>query len=230
MKLKNQIPNTLTLLNLFSGSVGVIYVLEGKIIWGAYFILISAFFDFLDGFAARLLKVQGEMGKQLDSLADMVSFGLLPGIILFGMARETNIPEWGPYLALLVPVFSAFRLAKFNIDTRQSDQFIGLPTPASALFISTLPFLAIQWIKIGEILTSGWVLIGIAFAISFLLVAEQPMIALKFKNFSFSDNVYRYVLIAFGAALITWLGLAGVPLVILGYVLLSIIENGTKRE
>lgn len=230
MKFKSHIPNSLTLLNLFSGSLGVIYVLDGKIIWGAYFILLSAFFDFLDGFAARLLKVQGELGKQLDSLADMVSFGLLPGIILYAMASQTNLPEWTPFLTLLVPLFSALRLAKFNIDTRQGDQFIGLPTPASALFISTLPFLAIEWVRLGQVLTSGWVLIGISFAISFLLVAELPMIALKFKNFSFSDNVYRYLLIFIGAIGVIWMGLAGVPLVIFGYIVLSIIENGTKRE
>ena len=230
MKFKSHIPNSLTLLNLFSGSLGVIYVLDGKIIWGAYFILLSAFFDFLDGFAARLLKVQGELGKQLDSLADMVSFGLLPGIILYAMASQTNLPEWIPSLTLLVPLFSALRLAKFNIDTRQSDQFIGLPTPASALFISTIPFLAIEWVKLGQVLTSGWVLIIISLAISFLLVAELPMIALKFKNFSFNDNVYRYLLIFIGAIGVIWMGLAGVPLVIFGYIVLSIIENGTKRE
>jgi len=230
LKLKNHIPNSLTLLNLFSGCVGVIYVLDGEILWGAYFILISAFFDFLDGFAARLLKVQGELGKQLDSLADMVSFGFLPGIILFEMANQSKLPEWIPFLTLLVPMFSALRLAKFNLDTRQSDQFIGLPTPASALFICTLPFLAMEWEWMDTLLGSGWILISIALVVSFLLVAELPMIALKFKNFSLEDNVYRYLLIATGAVGVIWMGFAGVPLVIFAYIVLSTIENGTKKK
>lgn len=230
MKIKAQIPNAITLFNLLVGVIGIIRVLDGDIVSGAYFILLAAFFDFLDGMIARLLKVQSEMGKELDSLADVVSFGVLPGVILFMMAKANSTSDWLPYLTLIVPMLSAFRLAKFNLDTRQSDRFIGLPTPANALFISTLPFLAMQWPVLGEIVTSPWVLVGIAWVFSILLLAEIPLIALKFKNFSFQQNVFRYVLIGLSLGIFLWLGLAGIPLIILVYIGLSIIENSVSNE
>ncbi|MCE7053313.1 CDP-diacylglycerol--serine O-phosphatidyltransferase [Algoriphagus sp. AGSA1] len=225
MKIKSHIPNTITLLNLLSGVVGIIWVLDGNILSGAYFIILAAVFDFFDGFAARLLNVQGEIGKQLDSLADLISFGVLPGMILFQMAKANNGIEWLSYLTLIIPVFSAVRLAKFNIDTRQSDRFIGLPTPANALFISTLPYFAIKWSSTGVWLTSTLFLVGIAWIFAILLVAELPLIALKFKSYSFAANKFRYALLATGLILILSLGLAGIPLVIVAYLGLSIIEN-----
>lgn len=230
MKIKAQIPNTITLLNLLVGVIGIIRVLDGDILSGAYFVLLAAFFDFFDGLAARSLKVQGEMGKQLDSLADVISFGVLPGVILYSMAKTFASSDWLPYLTLIVPMMSAFRLAKFNLDTRQSDRFIGLPTPANALFISTLPQLAIQWPKLGEIITTPLVLVAIAWVFSILLIAEIPLIALKFKNFSFSQNVFRYLLVGLGVLIFGWLGLAGIPLIILAYIGLSIIENSQGKE
>lgn len=230
MKIKAQIPNAITLFNLLVGVIGIIRVLDGDIVSGAYFILLAAFFDFLDGLVARLLKVQSEMGKELDSLADVVSFGVLPGVILFMMAKENSSSDWLPYLTLIVPMLSAFRLAKFNLDTRQSDRFIGLPTPANALFISTLPYLAIHWPELGEIVTSPWVLVAIAWVFSILLLAEIPLIALKFKNFSFQQNVFRYILISIALGIFLWLGLAGIPLIILAYIGLSIIENSVSNE
>lgn len=230
MKIKAQIPNAITLFNLLVGVIGIIRVLNGDIVSGAYFILLAAFFDFLDGLVARLLKVQSEMGKELDSLADVVSFGVLPGVILFMMAKENSSSDWLPYLTLIVPMLSAFRLAKFNLDTRQSDRFIGLPTPANALFISTLPYLALHWPELGEIVTSPWVLVAIAWVFSILLLAEIPLIALKFKNFSFQQNVFRYLLIGIALVIFLWLGLAGIPLIILAYIGLSIIENSVSNE
>ncbi|MBN3582915.1 CDP-diacylglycerol--serine O-phosphatidyltransferase [Algoriphagus aestuarii] len=230
MKIKSQIPNAITLLNLLSGMVGIAWVLNGNIVSGAGFILLSAFFDFVDGFAARLLKVQGELGKQLDSLADLVSFGVLPGFILFAMAKTTSSIDWLPYCTLILPLFSAFRLAKFNLDTRQSDRFIGVPTPAAALFVSTLPHFAIHWPQIGTILTSPFFLVGIAITLAVLLVSEIPLIALKFKSFSFSKNKFRYSLIAISLLLFIWLGLAGIPLIILSYIGLSLVENAIGSE
>ena len=119
--------------------MGIIWVLDGQLLHGAYFVLISAGFDFFDGFAARLLKVQSSLGKELDSLADVVSFGVLPGILLYALTKSHTDSLWLPYFTLIVPLLSAYRLAKFNLDTRQTDRFIGLPTPANALFLSTLP-------------------------------------------------------------------------------------------
>jgi CDP-diacylglycerol--serine O-phosphatidyltransferase len=230
VKIKSNIPNGFTLLNLLSGVIGIIWVLQGDILSGAYFILISAVFDFFDGFAARILKVSSEIGKQLDSLADLVSFGVLPGFILFKMAEVQSGWEWLPYFTLIVPLLSAYRLAKFNLDTRQSDQFIGLPTPANALFISTLPYLAISVPQIGVWLNLPLILVIVAWVMAILLVLEIPLIALKFKNFSFKSNVFRYTLLGMGALLISFLGLAGIPWVIFAYIGLSLIENGTKRQ
>jgi CDP-diacylglycerol--serine O-phosphatidyltransferase len=230
VKIKSNIPNGFTLLNLLSGVIGIIWVLQGDILSGAYFILISAVFDFFDGFVARVLKVPSEIGKELDSLADLVSFGVLPGFILFKMAELQSDLEWLPYFTLIVPLLSAYRLAKFNLDTRQSDQFIGLPTPANALFLSTLPYLAISVPQIGVWLNLPLVLVIIAWVMAILLVSEIPLIALKFKNYSFKPNVFRYTLLGIGALLILFLGLAGIPWVILAYIGLSLIENGRKRQ
>ncbi|MEB2784381.1 CDP-diacylglycerol--serine O-phosphatidyltransferase [Algoriphagus persicinus] len=229
MKIKSHIPNAITLLNLLSGVIGIIWVINGNIVSGAYFIILAAVFDFFDGFAARLLNVQGELGKQIDSLADLVSFGVLPGMILFQMAHNSNI-VWLPYLTLIVPLLSAVRLAKFNLDTRQSDKFIGLPTPANALFISTLPYFAIEWPWVGTWLTSPFFLVVIAWVFSILLLVEIPLIALKFKTYSLIDNKFRYALLAIGLGLILLFGLAGIPLVILAYLGLSLVENGKSPK
>lgn len=230
MKIKSHIPNSITLLNLLSGLIGIIWVLEGNYQYGAYFILISALLDFFDGFVARLLKVQGELGKQLDSLADVVSFGVLPGMILFMVVREISLPSWIAYLTLTIPLFSALRLAIFNLDTRQSDRFIGLPTPANALFFSTIPYLKENSPMLNTILSSQWALIGLAWVFSYLLVAELPLIALKFKNFSLRDNLFRYMLLGLGLFSILVFGLSGIPLIILLYIGLSILENLTSQQ
>ncbi len=152
-------------------------------------------------------------------------------IVLFMMAKNSSDPDsWLPYLTLIVPMLSAYRLAKFNLDTRQSDRFIGVPTPANALFLSTLPYLAIQWPVIGEWLSLPVVLILIGWFFAILLVSEIPLIALKFKSFSFSKNRFRYFLIFLSLAIFAWLQLAGIPLVILAYIGLSVIENATGSE
>lgn len=231
MKIKAQIPNILTLLNLFFGVIGIIWVLDGNIMSGAYFVLTAAAFDFLDGFVARLLKVQSAIGKELDSLADVVSFGVLPGLILFIMAKnQSESQSFLPYLTLIVPMLSAYRLAKFNLDTRQSDRFIGLPTPANALFLSTLPYLMAPWIIFENWLSSPIVLVILAWIFALLLVAEIPLIALKFKSLAFSKNIFRYILIFMSVAIFAWIQLAGIPLVILAYIGLSVVENAIGSE
>lgn len=225
MTIKSQIPNSLTLLNLLSGVIGILFVLQGNVESGAYFIFLSAFFDFLDGFAARLLNVAGEIGKQLDSLADLVSFGVLPGFIIFKICESNTELIWLPYLTLILPLLSAYRLAKFNIDTRQSDRFIGLPTPANALFFSTLMFLGDKWEVIDSWIQNPWVMVVLAWIFSILLVSEIPLIALKFKTFSFSSNRFRYGLIGLALLMLAFFGLGGIPLIIVAYLALSMVEN-----
>lgn len=230
MNLKAQLPNFITLLNLLSGVLGILWVLEGQPLYGAYFVILSATFDFFDGFAARLLKVQSEMGKELDSLADVVSFGVLPGILLYSLIKSQTEASFLPYCTLIIPMLSAYRLAKFNLDTRQSDRFIGLPTPANALLLTTIPYLAARWPELSPWLSSPIALVVIAWLTSLLLVAELPLIALKFKNSSFRDNSFRYALLVIGAVCLVWLQLAGIPLVILAYLLLSGMENMLRKK
>ncbi|WP_111670515.1 CDP-diacylglycerol--serine O-phosphatidyltransferase [Algoriphagus litoralis] len=231
MKIKAQIPNVLTLLNLFFGVVGIVWVLNGDVRSGAYFVLIAAGFDFLDGFVARLLKVQSDIGKELDSLADVVSFGVLPGLILFMLTKGVVDPSsYVPYLTLIIPMLSAYRLAKFNLDARQSDRFIGLPTPANALFISTLPYLALDFPILGQWISNPMVLVILAWIFAILLISELPLIAFKFKSLDLSKNIFRYLLIIIGIGMFAWLQLAGIPLVILAYIGLSIIENAIGSE
>lgn len=225
MKIKAHIPNTLTLLNLAFGVVGIIRVIDGNLYEGAIFVLVAAVLDFLDGFVARLLKAQSPIGKELDSLADVVSFGVLPGIILFEMTEQVTNSDWLPFLTLIVPMLSGYRLAKFNLDTRQSDRFIGLPTPANALFISTLPFFFDQVEALQFLAQSPYFLVGLGWLMSLLLVAELPLIALKFKDFSFQNNRYRFGLIVLGMVITALIQLAGIPLIILAYIGLSVLEN-----
>ena len=210
--------------------MGIIWVLDGQLLHGAYFVLISAGFDFFDGFAARLLKVQSSLGKELDSLADVVSFGVLPGILLYALTKSHTDSLWLPYFTLIVPLLSAYRLAKFNLDTRQTDRFIGLPTPANALFLSTLPYLVLQWPSLAAWIYTPVALLAIAWICSLLLIAELPLIALKFKNFSFAENKFRYVLLFLCAFLYAAFQLAGIPLVIVAYLLLSQLEHFTAKE
>ena len=219
--IKKNIPNTITAANLFTGAVGVYYASQFKFEAVAICIVLAAFFDFLDGMMARILKVHSEIGKQLDSLADMVTFGFLPSYVLFQFLQmnEAGILS---FIAFLIAVFSAFRLAKFNIDTRQSKEFIGLPTPANALFIGFLFFLTD--IQMVEFLFTTPSLLIISVVFSFLLVAELPMIALKFKNFNFQENIFRYLTIAMALILVSIFQFSAVPVVILLYILLSVIK------
>jgi len=212
-------------MNLFSGMVGIYFVLEGKIEYGAYFILIAAVFDFLDGFVARLLHVHSEIGKQLDSLADLVTFGVLPAFILFEWIRQISDLPYLPYIALIIGIFSALRLAKFNIDERQSDRFIGVPTPANALFIGGLPFLIQKFPALEFIIANPFSLVIISILMSALLIAELPLIALKFKNYELLPNIFRYLTLLIGLISIALLGIGGIPLVIISYIVLSVLEN-----
>ncbi len=287
MKMFN-IPNLITAGNMLCGVFAIILAFAGRIDIAPYFIFLAAVLDFFDGFVARLLKQQGELGKQLDSLADMISFGLAPGIIIMitlvisvsenemldlfsqwpmgidmhdfkmrsligvnsftafsslevsnwisGIASLKNV-NWIPFVALIIPFFSMFRLAKFNIDTRQSESFIGLPTPANTIFFMAFPLLLNQY---GGI--TGWehdlimwlvqpmVLIPIIVIMSVLLVSELPLFALKFKNFKWKGNGTRYVFLISCGILISTLLIWSIPIIVLLYLLLSFIQHILRKN
>lgn len=228
MAVIRHIPNALTCCNLISGCIAVLLAADGQADWALSFILLGAVFDFFDGFAARLFKVSSPIGKELDSLADDVTFGVAPATILYTVISSTTMPEWLdplhdyiPYVAFLVAAFSALRLAKFNLDVRQSTSFIGMPTPANALFWGALACSIPQ-----SFLASTcffWMLMALLALSCWLLVAEIPMFALKFKSFSFKDNKLRYFFILVSLLLIIGLGIMGLTLVILLYILLSLV-------
>ncbi|MFA0962380.1 CDP-diacylglycerol--serine O-phosphatidyltransferase [Roseivirga sp. BDSF3-8] len=224
MSIKKHIPNILTCANLFSGCVGIVQVLNGQPEWAAYMVWLAAVFDFLDGFVARMLKVQSPIGKELDSLADNVTFGVLPATLVFYLLSQNAVPfEHLPYAGFMLSVFAALRLAKFNTDTRQSDSFIGVPTPAMALFVTSLPLVladtGYDWI------TSNWFLLAVTVVFSLLMVAELNLLALKFKDFTFKNNRLRFILIGLSGAMLFILGITAVPLIIILYVTLSLIAT-----
>lgn len=222
MNLLKHIPNALTCLNLVCGCVGIVFVLEGHAIPAAYFVWAACLFDFFDGFAARLLKVSSPIGKELDSLADMVSFGVLPSALMFTFIKGETEIYWLPYLAFVIAVFSALRLAKFNIDERQTTAFIGLPTPANALFLTALPFLPPPlWAFIQQPL----ILLAICVVFSFLLVSEIELFALKFKNFGWAGNELRFTFLALAVLLLFGFQQAALPLVILTYIVASLTQR-----
>ncbi|GAB3649554.1 CDP-diacylglycerol--serine O-phosphatidyltransferase [Echinicola sediminis] len=225
MNIKKHIPNAITCMNLVSGMAGIYYVNQDKIHYATYFILAAAVFDFLDGMVARLLHVHSEIGKQLDSLADLVTFGVLPSFVVLKLLEISFPDSFLPFLAFFIGIQSALRLAKFNVDTRQSDRFIGVPTPANALLLCTLPFLADQFDWANSLVSNGYLLLAFSLLMAILLTVELPLIALKFKNFRPSDNLFRYLVIIIGISSIILLGIAGIPFVIMGYILLSLIEN-----
>lgn len=240
--MKKHIPNLITLANLMSGTIAVFYAIFGNLPMAALFVVIGIGFDFFDGFAARILNVQGELGKQLDSLADMVTSGVVPGIVMFQLIlRATNNKfieavftiedfQFLPFLGLSVTLASAYRLAKFNIDTRQTSSFIGLPTPANTLLIISLPLILSYSDSefFVSVLNNEYVLVFIAFLSSYLLNAEIPLFALKFKTFAWKDNGFKYVFLLLSVALMVLLKFVAIPLVILLYVAFSIWNNGRK--
>ena len=271
------IPNLFTLGNLLCGCIAIVFAFEGNLVWSAYLVGIAAVLDFLDGFLARLLKQHSEIGKQLDSLADMVTFGVVPGVVMFRLIKATvvvqtpmevfgadgngyeNIPQpmfgsfttYVPFIAFLIPLFSALRLAKFNIDTRQSDSFIGVPTPANSILICSLPVILEQQVKMSvlfqqlfsgrveyspfnkflfDLLQNEWFLIGITLIMSFLLIAELPLFSLKFKKFGWKGNEIRYIFLLLCVAMLAVLKFVGIPLCVVLYILMSVGNNVMKKK
>jgi CDP-diacylglycerol---serine O-phosphatidyltransferase len=237
-KLIGFIPNLFTLSNLVCGVLGIYFAFENQLMTAFYLMLVAALFDFLDGFLARLLKVSGELGKQLDSLADLITFGLLPGVMLFSVQRIlfnvengnfqqlTNLQWFMLISPVLIPVFSAYRLAKFNIDTRQSHSFIGLPTPANALFIASLTTNIVQQNNLLPAFIFHPVsLTCITLLFSGLLVSGLPLFALKFKSFGWKGNEIRYLFLILSLLIILAFQLPGIMYIILLYLLLSLVSS-----
>jgi len=229
--LKAFVPNFITLLNLLSGGIAVIFAVKGDLSTAALFVFFGIFFDFFDGFLARKLNVSSEMGLQLDSLADLVTSGLVPALVLVNLIELSILPSQDancflPYLGLLVLLCSAYRLAKFNISTEQSQFFIGLPTPANALLIMSLP-LVLDYQNsdsYNALILNPFFLVVVTLLSSFLLNAPVKLIALKFKTWNFSENASKYILIIFSLVGLILFKFAGIPLIIIFYIIISLVN------
>lgn len=241
MNIKKHIPNILTLLNLFCGCIALVFVSKLQFDLAFYFVSLGIFLDFFDGFFARKFNVAGPLGLQLDSLADMITSGLVPGYVMFQMLSFNGSflkvsDEFGvfetSFLGFIITLGACYRLANFNIDTRQSDSFIGLPTPANALFIMSLPLVVAEchFLTISELLNIKWVLLAITFFSAYVMNAEIPLFSLKIKDFSFQKYRLQVFFIIFSLVLILFLNYLAIPLVILLYVLLSILNNKLVKK
>lgn len=251
MTLKKQVPNFITLLNLLSGSIAVYFAANNALILASYFVLLGIFFDFFDGFTARLLKVQGELGKQLDSLADVVTSGVVPGIIMVQLLLNSlknkhwefstlldkpdfnyfTMPFFISLAGLIITLGAAFRLAKFNLDERQTSSFIGLPTPAAALVVISFP-LILEYSNsrfLDMLIENTNFLILITLALTYLMNAEIPLFSLKFKNFGWKKDFIKILFIVIAISFIVLIKFIAIPMIILMYVLLSMIQNMDKK-
>ena len=233
--MKKNIPNFLTCCNLFTGCIAIVMALRNHLEFASILIFVAALFDFLDGFSARMLDAKSAIGPDMDSLADIISFGVTPAMILLVWTEQCmeNLPpatqSFGivpllPYIVFIIPAFSAIRLAKFNQDKRQTNSFRGLPTPANAFFLGflhfsseTIPFVA-----------NFWIIIALAFIFSILLITDIPMFSLKMVNFKWKDNMFRYFFLLISLILIIIFKLGAFPVIILFYILSSFIYNVIK--
>jgi CDP-diacylglycerol--serine O-phosphatidyltransferase len=240
MSIKKHIPNTITLLNLLAGLLALIHAFNGNYNEAFSLVCLGIFFDYWDGFFARIWKVQSPIGLQLDSLADMVTSGVVPGLVMYKMLADIqenqsqyNLTEdtyyMGvvPYLGFLITLASCYRLAKFNVDTRQTDSFIGLPTPANALLIMSIPMIQFhsefEWLV--DFLSNPYVLVGVTVLSSYLLNAEIPLFSLKVKSFSWEKYKMQVVFLILSLILIVLLEFIAIPIIILLYVILSVVNN-----
>lgn len=220
--MKRHIPNTITLLNQFSGIIATIFAYKGDFDFALLFVLIGAGFDFMDGTVARLLKVASPMGKELDSLADMITFGLVPGVVAYRLlAPLADVCHYLPFAGFIITLFSALRLAKFNIDSRQTTSFVGLATPANAIFWLGAAYAYRPMIET----LSPWILLVVVLLFSYMLVCEVPMFSLKFHSFAIRENLVRYIFIAGVVVLIVILKAKAIPVIILWYIALSVTDT-----
>ncbi len=247
--MKKYIPNALTLANLFCGCVAVLFIADNHFVYGVFFAFLGVFFDFFDGFFARKFNVQSDLGLQLDSLADMITSGFVPGLIMFKLLSLSQI-SWEadtnsflepfynisgssflPFLGLAITLASAYRLANFNIDTEQQSFFKGLPTPANTLLIASLP-LIVEYQKndvINAIIFNTWFLLALTLLSCYILNAPVKLFALKFKTYNFKDNSVRYIFLILSVVLLVVLQFSAIPLIIIFYILISFLNNLTTK-
>jgi len=245
--MKKQIPNLIIFLNLLCGCLAILFVVSGDLVISSFLVIAGMFFDFFDGLVARLLHVQSKLGVQLDSLADMVSFGVVPGLMMFQLLNKSLMPQelrtgfeatetlkefepgmsFIPFIGMLIIIASAYRLAKFNIDTRQSDNFIGLPTPANTLLIISLPLIFhYQYSPFLErVIFNHWFLIALTIVSSLLLNAEIKLFSLKFKSWNFNSNQVRYIFLALSIAAIIAIKFIAIPFIIIIYIIVSLLRK-----
>ncbi|MFT5103020.1 MAG: CDP-diacylglycerol--serine O-phosphatidyltransferase [Candidatus Latescibacterota bacterium] len=245
-----QIPNIITSLNLLCGTIAIFFAVSGDLITASFFIFFGIFFDFFDGLAARALRAQSDVGLELDSLADMVTSGVAPSIVMvqllslaytghyFEVSDAFTSSGWNtvfygylPLIGLLIAVASAYRLAKFNVDTRQTSSFIGLPTPANTLLILSLPLiLQYQYTEgISDIILNPWLLIGLTVFSCVLMNIELPLFALKFKSWDFKSNAIRYIFLVLCTVLLVLLKFLAIPIIIFFYIVLSLFWKDEAR-
>lgn len=245
MNIKKHIPNTLTLLNLLCGLLALIAIFNGFYDHAFIFVSLGIFFDFWDGFLARKFGVAGPLGVQLDSLADMITSGVVPGLLMFKLFEtiQQNQPKYMltedtfymgiiPYFGFLITLASCYRLANFNIDTRQTNSFIGLPTPANALLIISIPM--IQYFREGEwidaVLSNPYVLLGITLISAYLLNAEIPLFSLKFKKLNWKEAKLQIVFVIYSVLVLLLFNFVGIPIIIFSYILLSVLLNSLSKK
>ncbi len=244
MAIKKHIPNAITLLNLLSGLIALIYAFDDNLQMAFFWVCLGIFFDFWDGFAARVLKVASPLGVQLDSLADMVTSGVVPGVVMYQMlahiqqnnaaymvTNDTFYMKLVPFIGFVITLGACMRLAKFNIDVRQTNSFIGLPTPANALFILSIPLILNTTISdfVFNFFSNPYVLVVISFLSAFIMNAELPLFSLKTKNKNLSDNKLTFLFLGICALLLLFFRFEAIPLIIVFYIILSVILNKTKK-
>lgn len=225
--MKRFIPNTITALNLFSGCIGISFAFKGEFTIVLYCLIACGIFDFLDGTAARLLKVKSGIGKELDSLADVISFGFLPGTVVFMLLKESTSLDYLPYIAYLITIFSAVRLAKFNVDDRQTTDFIGVNTPMNSFLIISLPFIAVDH---PAIVMNPYFLIVFVLITSFLLVSELKLFSMKLHDISWQANKYKYSFILVSLVLLCTLQYLALPFIFLGYIVFSTLHFNAQNK
>ncbi|NNF19344.1 MAG: phosphatidylserine synthase [Flavobacteriaceae bacterium] len=245
--MKKHIPNFITLLNVLSGCIAVVFAVRNEMELAALFVFLGIFFDYFDGMAARLLNVKSEVGLQLDSLADMITSGLVPGIVMFQLLSMSVTGGWNhtgmlggsedlfasllPFAGFLITMASAYRLAKFNIDENQVSSFVGVPTPANALLILSLPLILIYHANdyLNGIILNTWFLLGMTLLSSYLLNSSLNLFALKFENWSFRDNALRYIFIVVSFVLLLTLKFLAIPAILVFYLAASIITDASTK-
>ncbi|WP_421824675.1 CDP-alcohol phosphatidyltransferase family protein [Flagellimonas oceanensis] len=249
--MKSYIPNFLTLLNVLSGCIATVFAVLNHLEWAALFVFIGIFFDFFDGLAARALNVQSEIGIQLDSLADVITSGLVPGVVMFQLLNMSQTGGWNmpfsseatdtimwyggkvntiSFIGFAITMASAYRLAKFNVDENQVSSFVGLPTPANALLILSLPMILLYHNNevLNNIILNPWFLVILTVLSSYLLNSPIKLFALKFKNWSFKDNGIRYLFIIGSLVLLLTLRFLAIPVIVFAYILMSLINGSGK--